>query len=353
LFEKVPEWLTDKVRGLRSSPYQDRESIYFNAAGWTIAWYLQRDIRGEKDPFFEFPTQAGVVETNHPLWQAHVNRGILVAETLFLMRNSPGFEEQRKRMAERSIRPAFFEMLSAKQFLKNKFEISARPERGKRGDDFDFIATRAGQAVNVEVTALTAEEFSEKTIVNRLSDKRNQVPKTSPAVLFCVVPEHWTSAGNVNWDEVLGRIAGKFFRGTKRINVVIFWIEQHLPIAGGGSALISVRKPYLNTNTYHQFHAPFLFGGSRRSGDVRRAFITGERLGDLESESYDSEFFRWVDSLVYSDDGPTLEHRSCPLQKRTRIIARRNRTAADAVIKRTLATLPKNMFDAARILHRQ
>ncbi len=306
MFNNVPDWLTEKVRDLRSSPYHDRESIYFNAAGWTIAWYLRRNIRGETDPFFEFPTDDGVIESNHPLWQAHVNRVVSVAETLFLMRNSPGFEEQRKRMAERSIRPAFFEMLSAKQFLKNNFQISARPESGKRGDDFDFIASRAGESINVEVTALTAEEFSEKTIVNRLNDKRDQVPKTSPAVLFCVIPERWTSAGNVNWDEVLGRITGNFFRGTKRINVVIFWMEQHLPIASGGSALISVRKPYLNTNTYHQLDAPFLLGGARRSEDARRACITGDGLDDLERESYDSEFFRWVDSLVYPDSG-TLE----------------------------------------------
>jgi hypothetical protein len=303
LFENVPEWLTEKVRDLSGiiDP-QDREAIYFDAAGWTISWYLRKNIRDETDSFFEPPGDAEAIKSDPKLWQSHANRILLIGETLFLMRNSPGFQEQRKRMAERPIRPAFFEMLSAKQFLNNGFEIFARPETGKRGDDFDFIAGRAGETVNVEVTALTAEEFSEKTIVNRLNDKRDQVPKTAPAVLFCVIPERWTTVGQVEWDEVLGRITRNFFRGTKRINVVIFWAEQHMAIPSGGSALISVRKPYLNTNTYHPLDAPFLLGGSRRSEDARRAFITGEGLDDLEKESYDSDFFRWVDSLVCSGD---------------------------------------------------
>jgi hypothetical protein len=299
MFSNVPEWLTEKVRSLRSINPQDRESIYFNAAGWTIAYYLRKNIRDETDPFFELPSEP--IESNHLLWQAHVNRAILVAETVFLMRNSPGFQEQRKRIAERPIRPAFFEMLAAKQFLKHNFEISARPESGKRGDDFDFIATRAGEIVNVEVTALTAKEFSEKTIVNALNDKRDQVPKTAPAVFFCAIPERWTSAANIDWDERLGRIAANFLRGTKRVNAVVFWCEQRQTIARGGMGLFVVRKPYKNSNTYHHLEAPFLFDGTR-SEDVRHALAACEGLDDLERSSYDSDFFLWVDSLVISSE---------------------------------------------------
>ena len=111
MYKNVPDWLIEKVRELRNSPYQDRDTIYFNAAGWTIAWYLRKNIRDLKsDPFFELPLDDTTTETDHLLWHAHVNRAVLVAESLFLMRNSASFLEQRKRIAERSMRSAFFEL---------------------------------------------------------------------------------------------------------------------------------------------------------------------------------------------------------------------------------------------------
>ena len=114
---------------------------------------------------------------------------ILRAETLFLLRSSPAFAELRKRLEKRALRSSFFEMLAAKQFLKAGFEIDARHPTGVRGQDFDFVATRDNKALNVEVTALQANEFSETTILNALRNKRKQLPADAPAVICCAIPE--------------------------------------------------------------------------------------------------------------------------------------------------------------------
>ena len=65
MFPNVPDWLIDNVRGLRDKiDPSDRGRLYYEAAGWTIAWYLRKDIQArDVDDFFEPP---GEVPTNGP-----------------------------------------------------------------------------------------------------------------------------------------------------------------------------------------------------------------------------------------------------------------------------------------------
>jgi hypothetical protein len=59
LFANVPDWLTEKVRGLRSEiDPSDRGRLYYAVAGWTIAYYLRKDIQArDVDDFFEPPAR--------------------------------------------------------------------------------------------------------------------------------------------------------------------------------------------------------------------------------------------------------------------------------------------------------
>jgi hypothetical protein len=297
LFRNVPDWLVDKVRGLgrKIEPF-DRATLYYAAAGWTIAYYLRKDIQArDVDGFFEPPGPVPV-EGNDPLWHHHVNRAILVAETLFVLRSSAGFEEQRKRLSARPLRSAFFEMSAARQFLKAGFQISARPEVNRRGEDFDFTASAGVLVVNVEVTALTAKEPSEATVLNALRQKRRQLPKDAPAVVYCVIPEQWSHSA-IDWDDWLPRIVRQFFRDTRRVNVVVFWMEKHIVVDGGrGAALALIGKPYVNDGARHPMNVSMFFTG-QRSETIRQALATADDLKALEEASYDSEFFRWVDYL--------------------------------------------------------
>lgn len=302
MFSDVPSWLTDKVRQIANDGGPpDRERVYYTAAGWTIAWYLRKDIQAvDADPFFDPPGQVAI-DDDDDLWLAHANRAVLIAETLFLLRSSPGFSEQRKRLEKRPLRPTFFEMLAAKQFLKAGFTISARPESGQLGDDFDFTATHDDQTINVEVTALTAHEPSEETILNALNTKRQQLPANAPAIVYCVIPERWTQNAEINWAELLQKTARKFLRGTRRINAIVFWVEQHVRRTDGqrGAALLLVRIPYFNDaprNAIRNIEA--LYDGKPHVSTALKALATGQGINEFEKETYDSAFFRWIDYLV-------------------------------------------------------
>jgi hypothetical protein len=290
-FENVPDWLTDKVRRLKDDQNQlDRHSIYFNAAGYVIGWYLRKDIRSaSSDPFFELPGK-DAIEKDHALWHAHVHRALLVGATIFELRNSRSFSELIDRLIEQaSLRAAFFEMSAAKQFHDLGYEIVARAEKRGRGLDFDFTAITATQTINVEVTALTAPVFAERTIVNRFKDKVDQVPKDAPAILYCVLPDSWVDTPGIDWDEALGRLTRNFLRSTKRWNAVVFWCERHQELGNDTHATYLVRKPYLNERTYCPLNTDFLFRGPK-TGECTR--------GEFEAEANNGEFYRWVDSLV-------------------------------------------------------
>ena len=184
---------------------------------------------------------------------------------LFLLRSSPGFEEQRKRLASRSLRPAYFEMLAAKQFFKAGFNIQARRETGTKGEDFDFSAIKGAETINVEVTALTATSFSENTILNALNQKRAQLPTDAPAVIYCMMPESWFPTPD-NWNNDVPPVINTFLRGTRRINVVVAWTERRVSVTHNGEpgrALMVIRNAFANPELrkLERKTSNFLFGG--------------------------------------------------------------------------------------------
>ena len=152
--------------------------------------------------------------------------------------------------------------------------------------------------MNVEVTSFTADAFSRNTVLNALKRKRDQVPDSEPAVIYCVIPERWL--GSVaDLDASLRDITNQFFRGTRRINVIVFWAERHIEVKDSqGGAWGLIRMPYSNLSPRIPMkNSGFLFGGVQ-SEVVRAAVTSGEDLDALAKASYDTEFFRWVDHLV-------------------------------------------------------
>lgn len=297
MFQNIPPWLEERVREIAPA---DKNEVYARASGWVISWYLRKDVSlPDEDEFFDHPG----TDNSYVKWNDHINRIILIAETIFLLRNSPGFEEFRRRLVKRPLRAAFFEMLAAKQFFKRGFEIFAKPEEGKRGCDFDFTAVRDGESINVEVTALTAQTFSENTIRNALGHKRKQMPNNAPAIIYCAMPERWF-VNPENWNVRLPEVIQRFFgpSGTRRINAVVFWAEKHLAVGDSGSAVILVSAPFVNLTPRiplrdNQF---LLLGRSLESGIA--AVEHGVNREQIVAESESSEFFKWVDSIIKCQD---------------------------------------------------
>jgi hypothetical protein len=296
-FQDVPFWLTERIATIKDSiDISNRDDVYFHAAAWVIAFYLQKDISIDaSDGYFDSKSATGT----NAAWHQHANRVVLVGETLFLLRSSPGFPEFIRRLKQRTLRAAFFEMLAAKQFFKAGFAIHARPEIGVRGEDFDFTAVRGDDQINVEVTALTAPAFSEQTILNALQQKRSQLPNTAPAIIFCVLPDRWFEDRADLWNEKLPGIANRFLAGTERINAIKFWTEVNIETGDkDGAALHLVSIAFTNPRArIDVWEIGFLFEGTPVSEGIT-ATVTRSGRKELTEASNSSEFFRWVEHII-------------------------------------------------------
>jgi hypothetical protein len=282
MFENVPKQLTDYLR--RAVSDFDRESFYYFAAAYLGVYYLEKDfMKPETSDFLN------IRRTNRGgLWYGHAGRVILIGETLFLMRSSPGFSEFRRRMRGRDLRSTYFEMYAARMFLEGGYEVRAKPEAGIRGEDFDFQAVADEETVNVEVTALTANDFSPQTVENALYQKRKQLPDADPAIIFCILPESWATTTNLG--PILGQLTKRFFESTRRISAVVFVVEMHVDIEKDGP----IGHLWIH-------HVCLLHPNPRRPirslAFFKDTWETGASSIDKPTQRRENEFFRWVDSI--------------------------------------------------------
>jgi hypothetical protein len=264
---------------------------YFAASGFLISEFVGDEILTRREhPFMRKRQSApGEGEWEYPA------RLVQLAEFLFELRSDPGFAEICLRLREMDLVSAYFELAAAAKFKLHDFVIHARRPRKKKGEDFDFSATRGECVVNAEVAALRPPKFSRENVVNALGHKRGQLPPTAPAVIDCFWPvEDW--AGQVDdIEEELASIAEAFFRGSRRINYLFFSREEFLPCPGGGVVLVS-SQVYRHPDPRHrsdEFDEAMARGP--RNVDAIRA-----RLAESSTVSAGgfSDYYRWVDAIL-------------------------------------------------------
>ncbi len=301
-FPNVPHRLTKFVRD-HMEEYKrtgHRENLYLEAAAGVIAEYLHKNVFEEGgDPFLGKKR----VNAEGDIWYGFPLRVILIGETLFLLRNCKGFPEICRRLQTRDLRPTYYEMIAAKAFFRAGFEIDVRAETRHLGRDFDFTASHKRLIVNVEVTALEEKEFYEKTAINALHQKRRQLPKDSPAVIFCVIPPQWEKIGK-NLNEWSAAVANEFFlSGSRRVNRLVFLLEHHVDNVradGKSGGFIIVSMCYDHPNPYFPCNLDSVFE-LRGSSDLMQLIL--ENADDpglvpkVQRESRFGEFYEWVDSF--------------------------------------------------------
>jgi hypothetical protein len=292
------EWeLRKTIQALPNAPAGDDK--YAFAAVLVIGFYIGLNFNDpDVKKFLRSPANGA------PLFEFYC-RVLLVGETIFVLRNSLAFPEVCRRL-KRDLRSGFFEAHGCRVFYDNGFELlvadANRPNR-KRQDDFDFQAVRNKETINVEVTALTAPSFSEKTLLNALHAKRRQLPRGNPAVILCVWPDGWWWPA----DEIrprIERIERRFFGEvdkTDKINAVLF-IGQDPIVWGGnvqgtGSAPV-LQFPIFNRKSAFQLDLGFLAGSIKNTPELRTALKLGNDLDLLRRTFRNSEFYRWVDQTL-------------------------------------------------------
>lgn len=293
MFDDVPDLL---VKTIKEIPAEERKPPlrYVIPAGLVIAQYIRKYASGpQADQFFDLnPKPDGSVSYEH------VVRVLQVGETLFLLRSHPGFHEFCLRFQKnRDFRSTFHELLAARTFLRGGYKLHARPETGIKREDFDFKAVGLSETINVEVKALTAPKFGAPTIRNAPDAVRKQLPNDVPAIAFCAFPESWYGIDPNPLRDALHQIAHEFFKGSRRVNAVVFLGEQHWDRAGDGSlgVLFVTQVPVANPAPLHPISSlDFLFNVSTESP---RSIVERNDLQKDIADFQTSEFFRWVDHL--------------------------------------------------------
>jgi len=239
------------------------------------------------DAFFERPAPGAIVH-----WQ-YLSRILAIGDTLFALRDSEGFDIFCTRLRQQKIRATFFEAFAARMFTDLDFRITFRAETGAKGQDFDFVATRGDVTVNVEATTLSGPQYSSDTVRNAIEQKRRQLSRDAPGVVFVVVPEEWFVGRH---DEVMQLLRGDVndaFRQTERINAVVFLNEVHedfgLPDRGHLGYMFDAclhREP----------RYPLIELIAFIDGTLHRPEASPEeaRLAALQTVHQDSPFFRWA-----------------------------------------------------------
>jgi hypothetical protein len=133
----------------------------------------------------------------------------------------------RKRFRERTdLRALFAELEIASLLVRNKVSVKVVEESGKRGEDFDLLATIRGAPVSVEITVIQEDAaMSTRSILNRLRSKRTQVSAIRPAILYLVVPDAWMknySLAALIFDAAIRRV----FLQSRRFNAIVLSWEK-------------------------------------------------------------------------------------------------------------------------------
>jgi hypothetical protein len=168
----------------------------------------------------------------------------------------------RKRFRERTdLRPLFAELEIASLLVRNKVSVRVIGETGKRGEDFDLLATVRGVQVSVEITAIEEDAImSPRSILNRLRSKRTQVPASRPAILYLVVPDAWMGNYNLavlNFDAAIRR----FMLQSRRFNAIVLSWENVTPT--GDIPIRRLLQPVYNNHPRFRIPDYSVFGLKR------------------------------------------------------------------------------------------
>jgi hypothetical protein len=196
-------------------------------------------------------------------------------------------------MKSRDLRSTFYELYSAVIMKMGGFEIRARPEVNVLRQDFDFEASRGREVINVEVTALTAPNFSANTVRNALIRKRRQLPDDRPSIIFCVIPRQWQE--NTDLSFWLHKVAFDFFASSKRINVIVFTWENYRVVSQREKVLSFPVVVVAHPAPRHLCDLMFLFETPVRNFG---RYAECRNADDFYAIIRKRNFYRWIESLA-------------------------------------------------------
>jgi len=151
---------------------------------------------------------------------------VRLGHMLYLLKDSPGFDNLLADAATRDFEPVFFEMHAASLLVSNGYPVTFVRPTGVKGQDYDLQAEIDGHSVAVEVKARRGGLIENTTMLkNTLRKAKKQLPANTPSIICIALSTEYKDADSRQHAKgEINNAIYDFLRGTKQINVVIaFW----------------------------------------------------------------------------------------------------------------------------------
>ncbi|PRY65563.1 hypothetical protein B0H98_10287 [Vreelandella songnenensis] len=148
-----------------------------------LDWYRKNGaLGGRRAPPFDQSMKEEVLALDNYL------NFFRLGHMLFLLRDTPGFEQLLADLSRREFEPVFFELHAAALLVQNGYPIQFIRPTGVKGEDYDLRANVDGQLVAVEVKARRAGPIKHsRSMRNALKKAKEQLPRTSPGVICIAI----------------------------------------------------------------------------------------------------------------------------------------------------------------------
>jgi hypothetical protein len=177
--------------------------------------WLEKYITGPKATNF-LVTTAPAQER----WVIGITRIIHLAEMLFNLQRTAGFDEVLEKISGGAIESAFAELEAGRLLYQYGigFRFVKRQHKEKKDYDLEFFHHNGELICGETECKIETTNLTDGTIKNTLDHARGQLPEDRPGALFVNVPQTWWS--NPTFIDDFRRISKRFLNGTERIVLI-------------------------------------------------------------------------------------------------------------------------------------
>lgn len=163
----------------------------------------------------------------------HTDRIIDLADSLFLLQDSEGFNVMVESLREVSpmkpdviLMDKIAELTVAKLVVKSGHEAAFVECTGKKGRDFDLQINLGGATNIIAETKCKRVRTADRarSLGNTLGKARRQLSREKPGVLFVQLPTIWVEDSEFAVEAK--KVVRHFFRNTSRVNAIVFFWEE-------------------------------------------------------------------------------------------------------------------------------
>lgn len=206
---------------------------YFLGDKWTneCVFSVHHDVARENRQSREFlGTDSKLTEERF----RHQHRVSELAETLFNLKLTPGFESRVSRLRTCDLQSALAEFECAAVLAKPGLVLRFIEEQGVKGLDYEAeITTSSGDSIRCEVKSRVADSAkTSESLWRTLDHARKQLPKNSHGMVLVRLPEKWGFPA-----KIVDEATNKLFRQSLRVAAVVI-VSEHWTRSSSGGYLI-------------------------------------------------------------------------------------------------------------------